>query len=107
MAEYIGGGVRPWFRVDSFKLFADLDGFGVITFAAELIFFASTIHACLAVVFEIRAQVRRGISQGKKYIKIHLKKLKVSRRAIGRKILCFRNYLGFPPFFKKSSMGEN
>ena len=34
VAEFIGGGVQPWFRVDSFKLFADLDGFGFVTLAS-------------------------------------------------------------------------
>ena len=35
VAEFIGGGVQPWFRVDTFKLFADLDGFGFVTLVGK------------------------------------------------------------------------
>jgi len=50
VAEFVGGGVVPWFRVEAIKLFSDLNGFGFITALAEMLFVVSTFYYLVNVI---------------------------------------------------------
>ena len=49
-AEFVGGGIRPWHRVDAIRLFPNLDTFGIITGIAEVLFLISTTYYIINLV---------------------------------------------------------
>lgn len=45
VAEFVGGGIRPFYTVDIFKLFPDQDGgYGWIVTLAQILFVASVFY---------------------------------------------------------------
>jgi hypothetical protein len=44
VAEFIGGGVHPYYRIDVFRLFPNLTTFGYIVTASEILFVASIFY---------------------------------------------------------------
>jgi len=58
VAELVGGGIAPWFRVEAIKLFADLNGFGFVTVIAEALFVVAAFYYLIAVLMLFK-EVRR------------------------------------------------
>ncbi len=54
VAEFVGGGVRPWFRVEAIRLFANLDGFGLVTKIAEILFAVTIFYYIVNVVITLK-----------------------------------------------------
>ena len=54
MAEFIAGGISPWARIESVKLFNNLQGFGYVIFAAELLFSVSTFYYIVNLLQKIK-----------------------------------------------------
>ena len=44
VAEFVGGGVRPYYQISFFKLFSDVNGFGFVVLAAEILFVLSIFY---------------------------------------------------------------
>jgi len=44
VAEFVGGGVSPYYRIDVFRLFPNLTFFGYIVTASEILFVASIFY---------------------------------------------------------------
>ena len=44
VAEFVGGGIYPYFRIDVIRLFPNVDGFGFVTRAAEVLFVIATFY---------------------------------------------------------------
>jgi hypothetical protein len=62
VAEFVGGGVVPWFRVDAVKLFANLDASGILTVIAEMLFVFSSFYYLVAVIVTFK-EVRDFLSR--------------------------------------------
>ncbi len=59
VAEFIGGGIRPWARIESVRLFSKVEGWGFIVLMSELLFALSTFYYVVNVV----AKMKKGIYQ--------------------------------------------
>lgn len=55
-AEFVGGGIRPWFKVDAIRLFANVDGFGFVALAAEVLFVVATFYYVVNVVVTLKRE---------------------------------------------------
>ena len=54
VAEFVGGGIQPWFRVNAIRLFANEDFFGTVTIIAEVFFAIATFYYIINVIASIR-----------------------------------------------------
>ncbi len=57
VAEFIGGGIRPWARIESVRLFSKVEGFGIIVLMSELLFALSTFYYVVNVVTKMKKGV--------------------------------------------------
>ena len=55
-ANFIGGGIRPTFRIDPIKLFSDQKGMGNLVLIAEVAFAISTFYYMTSVVFNMKRE---------------------------------------------------
>ena len=60
VAEFVGGGIVPWARVDSVRLFNNLEGFGYFVLLSEMLFAFSTFYYFVNVLAALKKQ---GLSQ--------------------------------------------
>jgi len=44
VAEFIGGGIRPWYRINAVSLFSDYTGNGLIVLIADILFVVATFY---------------------------------------------------------------
>lgn len=56
VAEFVGGGIQPWARVEAIRLFANLDGFGAITLAAEILFVVATFYYLVNTIMQFKRE---------------------------------------------------
>lgn len=56
VAEFVGGGIRPWARVDAIRLFSDTGSFGYVTTAAEILFVVCTFYYLVNVLVVLKAE---------------------------------------------------
>jgi hypothetical protein len=60
VAEFVGGGVFPWAKVESVKLFNKLEGFGYVIFGAEFLFAFATFYYLVNIITTMK---REGIRE--------------------------------------------
>lgn len=56
VAEVVGGGIQPYFRIDAIRLFANQDGFGIVTMIAQALFVFSTFYYIVDVIMAIKRE---------------------------------------------------
>lgn len=56
VAEFVGGGIYPWARVDAIRLFTNLDGFGFVTVAAEILFVVASTYYLINLIMVFRQE---------------------------------------------------
>ena len=56
IAEFVGGGIRPWARVDAIRLFPNIDGWGIATSIAEILFLVATFYYVVMVIMAIKRE---------------------------------------------------
>ncbi len=44
VAEFVGGGIRPYYTIEVFRLFNNVSGFGTLVAIAEILFVASIFY---------------------------------------------------------------
>ena len=60
VAEFIGGGISPWFRVESVRLFNQVQGFGYFVLLSEFLFAVSTFYYIVNLISKLK---REGIKE--------------------------------------------
>ena len=59
VAEFVGGGVFPWAKVESVKLFNRLEGFGYVIFGAEFLFAFATFYYLVNIITTVKREGMR------------------------------------------------
>ena len=59
VAEFVGGGIFPWAKVESVKLFNRLEGFGYVIFGAEFLFAFATFYYLVNIITTVKREGMR------------------------------------------------
>eukprot|EP00095_Tigriopus_kingsejongensis_P009158 maker-scaffold798_size95657-snap-gene-0.28 protein:Tk09158 transcript:maker-scaffold798_size95657-snap-gene-0.28-mRNA-1 annotation:"polycystic kidney disease protein 1-like 2-like" len=56
VAEFVGGGISPDYRIDVIRLFVQTEGFGYVVLAAEILFVCSIFYYTIHIIASIRKE---------------------------------------------------